>query len=419
MSWLARSIAKTLLPSDDEEEDLPSASAAEGETDGDPQSPTKGVKEDISELTKTLTRQFRGFASFLAPPPQSESEIGIRDADEGDDDVDAADSPRALSGFRSDFAEIGGKVRSGISKISEHVAVSEIAKIASSFLPLESDEESDSAANGVVGVTEEVMVFVENIAMHPETWLDFPLLLDEEDYDDFEMTDIQQDHALAVEQLEPRLAALRIELCPAHMTESCFWLIYFVLVHPRLSMQDAQLLSSPQIVEARAKLSNKSQNQPKTETKEIINASEIPILEVPDKSPEIMKTPLETKSSEEPSSKDIHALPSSSSPNKNQENDETLTLTTIPISDDKHPVVVNEVQIVDKSVIKEEGIQIEVQKFESEEIGDGDDEWLQEEDTDNNNNINYNNNVGVSQNVSFGDDEDVSFSDLEEEDEKK
>jgi hypothetical protein len=108
-----------------------------------------------------------------------------------------------LTGIRNDFAEIGGRVRSGISKISEHVAVSEIAKIASSFLPLGSDEDEDAEDTVLIGVTEEVLMFVENISMHPGTWLDFPLL--EEECDDFEMSDVQQEHALAIEQLVPRL----------------------------------------------------------------------------------------------------------------------------------------------------------------------------------------------------------------------
>lgn len=64
---------------------------------------------------------------------------------------------------------------------------------------------------------------------------------------DFEMSDVQQEHALAIEQLVPRLAALRIELCPNHMSERCFWKIYFMLVYPRLDEKDAELLFSPQV----------------------------------------------------------------------------------------------------------------------------------------------------------------------------
>ncbi|KAL5988282.1 hypothetical protein ACLOJK_036045 [Asimina triloba] len=63
---------------------------------------------------------------------------------------------------------------------------------------------------------------------------------------DFDMSDAQQEHALAVERLAPRLAALRIELCPSHMSEGCFWKIYFVLLHSRLSKHDAELLLTPQ-----------------------------------------------------------------------------------------------------------------------------------------------------------------------------
>ena len=64
---------------------------------------------------------------------------------------------------------------------------------------------------------------------------------------DFDMSDAQQDHAFAIEHLAPRLAALRIELCPGHMSKGFFWKIYFVLLHSRLTRQDAELLSTPQV----------------------------------------------------------------------------------------------------------------------------------------------------------------------------
>ncbi|GJW75969.1 putative BSD domain-containing protein [Tanacetum coccineum] len=53
-------------------------------------------------------------------------------------------------------------------------------------------------------------------------------------------------HALTVESLAPRLAALRIELCAGYMSESSFWKIYFVLLHPRLEPPDAELFSTPE-----------------------------------------------------------------------------------------------------------------------------------------------------------------------------
>lgn len=100
MSWLARSIAKTLLPSDDEEEEqeIPSSTSTTSDTAGDPQSPPKGVKEDISELTQTLTRQFRGFASFLAPPPPPQSQSEFKTSPGDDDGVEASDSSIKLPG---------------------------------------------------------------------------------------------------------------------------------------------------------------------------------------------------------------------------------------------------------------------------------------------------------------------------------
>lgn len=64
---------------------------------------------------------------------------------------------------------------------------------------------------------------------------------------DFDLSDAQQEHALAVESLAPRLAALRIELCPGYMSEGCFWKIYFVLLQPRLNKHDADLLITPQV----------------------------------------------------------------------------------------------------------------------------------------------------------------------------
>ncbi|KAL6572541.1 hypothetical protein OROMI_013499 [Orobanche minor] len=66
--------------------------------------------------------------------------------------------------------------------------------------------------------------------------------------EDFDISDAQYKHALAVENLSPRLAALRIELCPVHMSESYFWMVYFVLLHSRLNKHDADLLTSPQVV---------------------------------------------------------------------------------------------------------------------------------------------------------------------------
>lgn len=200
MSWLARSIANSLKLDDDEADDLdqhqkteaqnPSVSddgGSEIDSSSSPSHAARGVKEDLSDLTKTLTRQLWGVASFLAPPPSSSPPKISSAASSSHSDLNQAESvdSTAIAGIRSDFAEIGGKFRTGISKLSGNMAVSEITKMASNFLQFGSDQDyvdDDYLVGEAIGVTNEVLTFARNIAMHPETWLDFPLE-DEEDAD--------------------------------------------------------------------------------------------------------------------------------------------------------------------------------------------------------------------------------------------
>lgn len=179
MSWFAKSLA-TLNLDDDSSSTQPNHTTDSpthpnsNPTDSLPtDSSNRGVKEDLSELTKTLTRNFWGVASFLAPPPPSSS-----DSDPTGSDPDESDSP-LIPNIRNDFAEIGGKFRSGITKISSNMAVvSEITtKMASNFLQLgvDGDQDRDYYEFGAVGVTDRVVDFVRDVVMHPETWLDFPL----------------------------------------------------------------------------------------------------------------------------------------------------------------------------------------------------------------------------------------------------
>lgn len=214
MSWLARSIANSLkLDDDDDDGHYPNPNVTDSKSPPIPQpdphvnsssppSPSstasantpRGVKEDLSELTKTLSRQFWGVASFLAPPPDPSSPSSPPPRQISDK---PGDSPQAhelsdpeesnedlIAGIRSDFAEIGGKFKSGISKLSSNATVSEITKIASNFLQIgpERDFTDKDLVGSAVGITEEVIAFVRDIAMHPETWLDFPIS-DEEDFD--------------------------------------------------------------------------------------------------------------------------------------------------------------------------------------------------------------------------------------------
>ncbi|GMI68011.1 hypothetical protein like AT3G49800 [Hibiscus trionum] len=422
MSWFARSIANSLKLDEDDDDHTNAAVNPKPESDpnpnqaspsnsrssSDPNTP-RGVKEDLSELTKTLSRQFWGVASFLAPPPTDSPE---QQSDHPVEEEKSLGSPSEdppelsdealIAGIRSDLSEIGGKFKTGISQLSNNINVSEFTKIASNFLQFGSEEEGlEQYASGyAVGVSGEVVAFARDIAMHPETWLDFPIP-DDGDFDDFDMSDEQQEHALAVERLAPRLAALRIELCPGYMSEGCFWKIYFVLLLPRLNKHDAELLSTPQIVEARAVLMQGIQHPAKGKTAEDhpSGTSNIPA-DLPHEESLSVPSPALSKPI----------------PFKESGTEVATTSVAVEIPTEKYPVQSTEVQVVDKSVIEEEPIKeakhqhstsgssvVSIEKYE-----DDADDWLKEETSEA---------VGTSATtVPLGDDEDVSFSDLEDDD---
>ncbi|CAA3002262.1 Hypothetical predicted protein [Olea europaea subsp. europaea] len=405
MSWFARSINNT-LKFDDEEDDAIKGIKPEQENllqDNDvssPTSPSRGVKEDLSELTKPLKNQFWGVASFLAPPPQ---------LDPNNSEQNQEPDPDGESGIRTDLAEIGGRFRSGISKLSNNINVTEITKMASNFLQLESDDEIgntedfDSASKKVVGVTEEVVAFARDIAMHPKTWLDFPLPESDSDDDDFDMSDAQQEHALAVEHLAPRLSALRFELCPGYMSESCFWKIYFVLLHPRLDKEDAEILSTSQIIKARALLAQESKNQ-----------TPIKLEVFPGKGYSDPKD--DTASSHEDSLYASSTVASDNDPKKSFALELSTSTTAAASEIVKHPVENTEIPIIDKAVIEEEVVdQVKDQKLNSDptnvlEIKDEDDgdDWLKEESSETGG--------AGGTTIPVENEDDVSFSDLEEDD---
>ncbi|XP_042028355.1 uncharacterized protein LOC121775343 [Salvia splendens] len=402
MSWLARSIANSLNFDDHGDGDdatqteakLPDNSGSDDDEVSSPTMPSRGVKEDLSEISKTLTRQFWGVASFLAPPPQAEVKTG-------DDLPDSEQDP--MLKIRDDFAEIGGKFKSGISRLSNNINVSEITKLASNFLQLDDDREKQDGIGSLgdgaaIGVTEEVVAFARDVAMHPETWMDFPLPPDDEDDDDFDLSDAQQEHALAVERFAPRLAALRIELCPGYMTESCFWKIYFVLVHPRLDKNDAVLLSTPQILEARALLTHELKKRNLTNTENL-----------PGK---ISLKPEETDSShyEEPL---LAPFPETVSEKASIVN--TGTSTAPDTKTVASSAGSTRIQIVDKTVTEEkpdeQGKDQHSGSSSLDVSGDKDeddaDDWLKEETETGD---------AVGKTIPIENDDDVSFSDLEDDD---
>lgn len=280
MSWLARSIANTLRLEDEDDDHNAVVSAIpshppspsttprnhmDSQSQLDDQALSRGVKEDLTEFKQTLTRQFWGVASFLAPPPPHPSFTSSHPRPDGDlaappdwnPSLPSNQSDPSISVDEEDEDHPSDPVEV-LKMLSNYDAY---AKSGNS--QVECYEEVDWG--DAVGITEEVLTFATNIAMHPETWIDFPID-EEEDNDDFEMSDAQKEHAFTIERLAPRLAALRIELCPYHMSESYFWKVYFVLLHSRLNKHDAEVLSTPQVAAARTMWMQELQKQTKPES---------------------------------------------------------------------------------------------------------------------------------------------------------
>ncbi|MCL7039857.1 hypothetical protein MKW94_003557 [Papaver nudicaule] len=436
-SWLARSLANSLRISDDEEED------DEEEEDKDDHlrnkelqtkqnnsnyyyvkeeeeevesSSGRGVKEDLEDLTNTLTRQLRGVASFLAPPPtpicqqqqQRQDESSV--AESSNSGWNLWDSKTDQTSDQESVGISGGVdlyENVEISDLSIDKAINELPRVDSPrvFHPCGSEESEDKyPIGGAIGVTDEVLMFARNIAMHPETWLDFPLVDDEEfdvSFSDFNMSDAQYEHALAIERLSPRFAALRIELCPRHMSEGCFWKVYFVLLHSRLCKHDADLLSTPQIVEGRAMWMRELQKRTKEES-----------------DPDWLRKGTSYGRESTYPLQENHFCASSDDTTEmhqnkfNYEGGHSVSTTDYD-SAPKFPVYGSETRFVDKSVVEEEPVLHHrnrdllagVSKILDQKYDDGDD-WLE----DSSEMGDYSRTT-----IPLGEEEDVSFSDLEDE----
>ena len=183
MSWFSSPFSLPLPPS-------PKDRGVEDDSAEDTSHPIvagKGVKDDISEITKSLSRQFWGVASFLAPPPVERSDLVPPKHDEkpqavetqspklaegtpegsdgaemnegvgvlsevvisgsGSTGEDASDSPNAggqrLTGFRSDLAELRGTMATGFSRIQSVIRVVTQDE--------DEDEEGDVVENSLEG----------------------------------------------------------------------------------------------------------------------------------------------------------------------------------------------------------------------------------------------------------------------------
>ncbi|KAL3532294.1 hypothetical protein ACH5RR_005815 [Cinchona calisaya] len=247
---------------DDDDQDVEPLTGHHSPT---PPSPTAGVKQDLSALTQTFSHHLRGVAAFLAPPPASQlqqqhntNEVNSYTwkATDGDDDSGTASSSsnsETISGIKKDLAEIGGSFKSLFSSSSDK-AVTGISNFASNLLQFQ-DDVIDEEEEDIAGINEEVVDFVKKVSLRPELWIDFPLSLPI----DFDMSDSQRDHAANIGQLVPGLVSLR-QTC-SDLSDGQFWMIYFVLLLPRLNEIDMELLSTSEIIEVRETLLQKLQNK--------------------------------------------------------------------------------------------------------------------------------------------------------------
>lgn len=233
-----------------------------------PASASSPVKDDLSAIGQTIGRQLRGVANFLAPPPTPSSPTSAAEVAPPQQSHSAPPS-QALIGVRNDLAEIGGSLKSGLALLSSNKAVSGISRITSGFLQFRNDEEEEDVM--AAGITAEVVEFVKEISGRPECWTDFPLSLDNQD---FRMSDAQVEHASTVEQIVPSFAALRASLCNS-MGDERFWMIYFILLLPRLHEQDFEILATPQIIETRNTLLMKLKSKKTVEVENAENCDTI------------------------------------------------------------------------------------------------------------------------------------------------
>ncbi|XP_016459267.1 uncharacterized protein LOC107782840 [Nicotiana tabacum] len=271
-SWFSLPLPNPFKSDDDDAGGGEKPSSPAGEKISDPNS--SSIKEDFSAISQTFSHHLRGVASFLAPPSPTQSSEQVP-------------SSEKFSGIKNDLVEIGDSFKSGLSLFSSNKTVSEISKLASNFLQFsdespndretedeDRDDDDDDYEEEIVGITDEVVEFVSTISQRPQLWTDFPLSLPT----DFTMSDSQKEHVTSIEQFVPGLDSLRQKVCH-ELSDGQFWMIYFVLLLPRLNGNDLELLSTPEIVEVREtllqQLQSKKTPQPEASKElETVDASE-------------------------------------------------------------------------------------------------------------------------------------------------
>ncbi|OIS96955.1 hypothetical protein A4A49_14734 [Nicotiana attenuata] len=271
-SWFSLPLPNPFKSDDDDDAGGEKPSSSEGEKMSDPNS--SSIKEDFSAISQTFSHHLRGVASFLAPPSPTQSSEQVP-------------SSEKFSGIKNDLVEIGDSFKSGLSLFSSNKAVSEISKLASNFLQFsdesandretededrDDDDDDDDYEEEIVGITDEVVEFVSTISQRPQLWTDFPLSLPT----DFTMSDSQKEHVASIEQFVPGLDSMRQKVCH-ELSDGQYWMIYFVLLLPRLNGNDLELLSTPEAIRETLlqQLQSKKNPQPEaSKESETVDASE-------------------------------------------------------------------------------------------------------------------------------------------------
>ncbi|CAI5483328.1 unnamed protein product [Closterium sp. Yama58-4] len=295
MSWLLNSLVGSPRAGDDDDDDLDEenddALLPVAGSSGNPDSPDSaardaaaaaGVRDDLTELQQSLTKHWRGVASFLtgeprwapsASPPAASASASASATASADDaaslDPPALLSPEETAGLsrdEEDIKAISSTLATGITgvgRLASRLFAATDAQLGRAEGSGGDGERAEGAGAGMaegeefgeaevaVGVTADVVQFAQNLSGHPETWIEFPLPDEEDEEEDFEVAGEQEEHIEAVEARVPRLVALRMELTPQHLSERRFWKIYFVLLHSRIPPAAAARLSTPPILRAR------------------------------------------------------------------------------------------------------------------------------------------------------------------------
>ncbi|GJZ93134.1 hypothetical protein Tco_0665199 [Tanacetum coccineum] len=164
-------------------------------------------KQDFS-IKQTFNRQLTNFTSFLAPPPLNPYNPQTLLSNSPENHFSGEFS--GYAGVKNDLAEISDSFKKSVSLLSPKKAVNELHKFATSLL---FDNNNNKRVSNVgdkgVGVNDEVVEFVSEVAARPEYWVEFPVSLRNKD---FNMSDLQKDHASAIEQLVPDLTSIEAKV---------------------------------------------------------------------------------------------------------------------------------------------------------------------------------------------------------------